>query len=249
MSYISPGAIVEAGSYLGRNVTILKGAHVKRGAIIEDNCIVGKPSRMQMERFQQQLHDGGQALSYEDYEAVIDTPTIIGENAFLNSGTIIYSGCTLDEGVICEDKVVVRWDTSVGAHTKLMIGVLIGSYITIGRNSRVGGICGNRSRIGNYVTTFGILLHSYKQYGANHVEPAPNLEDYVTVGYNSNVVGGVTIGTRSYVGAGSMITKDVPPDTVVMGKNEQYPMATYKGGALQQEYLASFPEDVRPKNI
>src|SRR5688500_10467832 len=112
MTYISPEAVVEDGTYIGRNVIIFKGAHIQQGAIIEDNCIIGKPSRAQIERFQEQLRAGGKSLYYEDYEKVIDTPTVIGENAFLNSGTIIFSGCTLDEGVICEDKVVVRWDTS-----------------------------------------------------------------------------------------------------------------------------------------
>lgn len=243
MTYISPRANIESGVYIGHNVTIYGQAHIKRGAVIEDNCIIGKPSRTQMEQFQQRLWAGDITPTAADYDAAVDTPTVIGEKAMLQSGTVIYAGCTLEDGVICEDNAVVRWDTTIGAYTKLMFGVLVASYIRIGHHCRVAGFVANRVVIGNYVTTQGSLVHRYRQYGANRVEAAPVLEDYVTVGYDTNVIGGVTIGARSYVAAGSLISKDVPPDTLVMGVNEQHPLATWKGGQLQREYLASFPED------
>ncbi|MBE2271666.1 MAG: hypothetical protein IAE80_25760 [Anaerolinea sp.] len=242
MTYISPRAVIEDNVYIGRNTAILAGVHLKRGTVVEDNCIVGKPSRVQMNRFVELVRSTPERLEYEAYDAVIDTPTIIGENVLLHSSTIIYSGCSLDEFVITEDNVVIRWDTRVGASTKLMVGGFIGAYITIGKFSRVGGLLGNRTTIGDYVTTFGNLLHSYKQYGANRIEPAPIVEDYVMIGYDSNVIGGVTIGKRSYVAAGATVSKDVPPDTVVTGQNQHRPMDAWQG-SLRDDYLASFPDD------
>lgn len=242
MTYISPKAVIEDHVYIGRNTTILAGAHIKRGTVIEDNCIIGKPSRVQMNRFQEQVKASPSRLAFEDYDAVVDTPTIIGENALIHSGTILFSGVTLGEGVITEDNVVVRWDSHVGAFTKLMIAGFVGSYITIGSYSRVGGLLGNRTVIGDYVTTFGNLLHSYKQYGANRVEPAPIIQDYVMIGYDSNIIGGVTVGRRAYVAAGATVSKDVPPDTVVTGKDRHRPLSDWQG-SLRDDYLASFPTD------
>ncbi len=242
MMYISPKAIIEDNVYIGRNTTILAGVHIKRGTVIEDNCTIGKPSRVQMNRFQDMVRSSSTRLEFEDYDSVVDTATIIGENAVLHSGTLIFSGTTLDEGVITEDNVVVRWDTHVGAFTKLMLAGFVGAYITIGQYSRVGGLLGNRTKIGSYVTTFGNLLHSYKQYGANRVEPAPTVEDYVMIGYDSNLIGGVMVGRRSYVAAGATVSKDVPPDTVVTGYNQHRPLSAWQG-TLRDDYLASFPTD------
>jgi acetyltransferase-like isoleucine patch superfamily enzyme len=38
-----------------------------------------------------------------------------------------------------------------------------------------------------------------------------------SIGSNATIVAGVTIGERALVGAGAVVTKDVPPDTVVAG--------------------------------
>ena len=43
------------------------------------------------------------------------------------------------------------------------------------------------------------------------------VEDDVLIGANCIILKGVRIGARSVVGAGSVVTRDVPPDTVVAG--------------------------------
>src|SRR5258708_22964147 len=124
MAYISLQAIIEKGAFIGRNVSVLAGVRVSAGAIIEDNCIVGKPSRIQIGAFRKRLKETSQLSSYEDYDDVVDTPTIIAADVYLQSGTVIYSGCTLKTGVTCEDNCVVRWDTTIGENTNLMLGVV-----------------------------------------------------------------------------------------------------------------------------
>ena len=52
--------------------------------------------------------------------------------------------------------------------------------------------------------------------GWERVDPV-TIEDGVWLGGNVVVCPGVTIGARSVVGAGSVVTKDVPPDVVVAG--------------------------------
>jgi len=232
MTFISPRAVIEAGAYIGQNVCIYGAVIIQRGAVVEDNCIVGKPSRSQLTRFRETLVP---SPTVADYDAVVDTPTILGAGVQLHSGTVIYAGCHLEEGVICEDNTVVRWDTHIGAHSKMMVGAFIGSYIRIGHHCRVGGTVGNDTVFGDYVTSFGDMLHAYRQYGGGRRDPAPRVEDYATVGFNSTIIGGVLIGTRAYIAAGSIISKDVPPETFVKGVNEQRPMRNWDG-SLKEEF-------------
>lgn len=48
----------------------------------------------------------------------------------------------------------------------------------------------------------------------------PLLEDYVTVGINSTVLGRIEIGMFSVIGARSLVTQSTPPFSVVVGQNE-----------------------------
>ncbi|HYS38533.1 MAG TPA: hypothetical protein VEO01_23185, partial [Pseudonocardiaceae bacterium] len=53
------------------------------------------------------------------------------------------------------------------------------------------------------------------------------------VGYGARVIGGVRVGPRSYVAAGAIVTRDVPPEHVVTGVNIQTPAARWTGRRLQ----------------
>jgi UDP-3-O-[3-hydroxymyristoyl] glucosamine N-acyltransferase len=242
MTYISPRATVEPGVFIGQNVNILGPSYLHRGCIIEDNCIIGKPSRVQMERFKLSLPALGSNPTYADYDAIVDTPTILHAGVVLHSGTTLYSGCELGSEAICEDNALVRWDTQIGHNTKIMFGAFIGSYITIGHHCRIGGFCCNDVYIGHYVTSFGDLTHSYTQYGGGRRDPAPRLEDRVTVGFGVNIIGGVTIGTGSYVVANAVVSRDVPPETIVTDANVHHAMKDWKG-SLRDTYLNSFPSE------
>ena len=64
---------------------------------------------------------------------------------------------------------------------------------------------------------FGELVHKYKSLGRGEAEPAPEIMDGAFIGWNAIVVGGVRVGRRSVVGAGSVVVSDVPDDCVVAG--------------------------------
>lgn len=46
---------------------------------------------------------------------------------------------------------------------------------------------------------------------------APKLMGYNDIGVNSCIIGGITLGEHSTVGAGSVVVKDVPPNVIVAG--------------------------------
>ena len=51
---------------------------------------------------------------------------------------------------------------------------------------------------------------------AEHLS-GPVVEDYATIGAGAGLLPGVVVGKNSIVGAGALVTKDVPADKVVMG--------------------------------
>ncbi len=79
----------------------------------------------------------------------------------------------------------------------------------------LGVVIGETAIIGNDVTLFqGVTLGGTgKKRGKRH----PTLEDGVVVGCGASVLGNVTIGQHSQVGAGSVVVKNVPTNSTVVG--------------------------------
>jgi len=75
--------------------------------------------------------------------------------------------------------------------------------------------------IGNHALVMGTLVHEFTRphLPRGLIEPAPKIEDRAVVGFGATIVGGVTIGNNSYVAAGAVVTKDVPPKSIVVGVN------------------------------
>ncbi|MBE1553141.1 serine O-acetyltransferase [Sporosarcina limicola] len=79
----------------------------------------------------------------------------------------------------------------------------------------MGIVIGETCEIGNDVTIYqGVTLGGTgKEKGKRH----PTLHDNVLVATGAKVLGSITIGEGSKVGAGSVVLKDVPPDSTVVG--------------------------------
>ena len=101
--------------------------------------------------------------------------------------------------------------------------VLIGDYTRIGlHNTIIGPV-----RIGNNVNlaqgiTVTALNHNFDDTNKRIDEQgvstnAVTIEDDVWIGANAVVLPGVTIGTHCVVAAGAVVTKDVPPHSLVAG--------------------------------
>ncbi len=103
--------------------------------------------------------------------------------------------------------------------TRFWTGIEIHPGARIGRrlfiDHGIGVVVGETAIIGDDVTMYqGVTLGGTgKQDGKRH----PTLLDGVFVGNNANVLGNITIGERSRVGAGSVVLRDVPPDSTVVG--------------------------------
>jgi acetyltransferase-like isoleucine patch superfamily enzyme len=101
--------------------------------------------------------------------------------------------------------------------------VILGDRVRVGIGSVIIGpvTMGNGSGLGQHVFVSG-FNHGYKDGNKNSSVQALDLkpvviEDDVHIGANSVVTAGVTIGRRTQIGAGSVVTKSIPPFSVAVG--------------------------------
>jgi serine O-acetyltransferase len=104
---------------------------------------------------------------------------------------------------------VARWLTGIEIHP----GATIGKRFFIDHG--MGVVIGETSEIGNDVT----LYHGVTLGGTTweKIKRHPTLEDGVIVGAGAKVLGAITIGEQSRIGANSVVFHDVPKHSTVVG--------------------------------
>jgi len=113
-------------------------------------------------------------------------------------------------------KLLARWFSQI---TRFWTGIEIHPGAQIGSSFFIdhgmGVVIGETAEIGNDVTLYhGVTLGGTSlQKGKRH----PTLEDHVVVGAGAKVLGNITIGAHSRVGANAVVVKSVPPNSVVVG--------------------------------
>jgi bifunctional UDP-N-acetylglucosamine pyrophosphorylase/glucosamine-1-phosphate N-acetyltransferase len=176
----------------------------------------------------------------------IGKDSIISPNCYLEGRTVIGENCLLEPQVkivdsVLADRVHVRM-CSVITESRLGPGVVVGPFAHL----RPGSDLREGARVGNFVEVKKSVLHPGVK--ANHltylgdavVGPKVNvgagtitcnydgvhkyptiIEEGAFIGSNTALVAPVTIGAGAYVGAGSTITKDVPPGKLGVSRARQ----------------------------
>ncbi len=111
--------------------------------------------------------------------------------------------------------IIPPFHTEFGKNTKIGKNVFINSCCRFQDN---GGIeIGDKTMIGPNVTIV-TLNHDISPETRINATPKPvKIEENVWVGADCTILPGVTIGKNSVIGAGSVVTKDVPDNAVVAG--------------------------------
>lgn len=117
---------------------------------------------------------------------------VVLENAVIGEGCNICSHCFVENDVIMGDRVTVK------CGVQIWDGLRIEDDVFIGPNATFTNDLYPRSK-----QEFSLLQTVVKK-GA-------------TIGANATILPGITIGENSMIGAGSVVTKDVPPNTLVVG--------------------------------
>ena len=126
-------------------------------------------------------------------------------------------------------------DTKIWHHVHVMPGAYIGDRCSIGQGCFIGKVrIGHGCRIQNHVSIYdGVTLEDDVFLGpscafTNVAHPrahVPRKASYAptlvgrgaTVGANATIVCGVSIGAYAMIGAGAVVTRDVPPHALVVG--------------------------------
>jgi serine O-acetyltransferase len=104
---------------------------------------------------------------------------------------------------------VTRWLTGIEIHP----GAQIGRRFFIDHG--MGVVIGETAEVGDDVMLYhGVTLGGRQREGGKR---HPTLEDGVAVGAGAKILGPVTIGARSVVGANAVVTKDAPADSILVG--------------------------------
>lgn len=113
-------------------------------------------------------------------------------------------------------KLLARW----GSHIlRFLTGIEIHPGATIGHkffiDHGMGVVIGETAEIGDNVTLYhGVTLGGTSlEKGKRH----PTLEDDVVVGAGAKILGAITIGAGSRIGANAVVVKSAPPNSVVVG--------------------------------
>jgi len=186
------------------------------------------------------------AVTYIDPEVTIGPDTIVHPGVHLRARTVIGRDCVLEPGVIVSDCTLadrvhvkagsvltesnVGADTDIGPMAHLRPGTVlagdnkIGNFVetkkaAIGRGSKASHLTYlGDAEIGAGVNVgCGTITCNYDGV-RKHVTV---IEDEVFVGSDVQLVAPVRIGKGSLIGAGSTITRDVPPDALAISRAEQ----------------------------
>jgi len=188
VTFIDPShAYVSADAKIGSDTIIYPDVAIEGNSVLGENCLVRSGSRITDSRL-------GDNVTVKDHSIIVDSD--IGSNCSVGPFAHLRMNATLEEKATVGNFVEVK-KSRLGRGTKAMHLSYLGDA-TIGSETNIGA---------------GTVTCNYD--GVRKHETI--IEDNVKIGSDTMLVAPVRVGSRSVTGAGSVVTKDVPPDSLVMG--------------------------------
>ena len=197
MPEVHPTAIVYEGTVLGEGVKVLEGA------------VVGKQPTLS-------------PRSTAKREPL--SPTVIGDGTVVSTGAIVFAGSQIGARVILGDQSCVRErvaigddvvlgrgsyvenDTTIGAMTKIQADAYITAYSTLEEHVFIAPCV--------VTTNDNWMGRTEKRHG--NIK-GPTIRRGARIGGGATLCPAIEIGEEAFVGAGAVVTKDVPARAVMVG--------------------------------
>jgi acetyltransferase-like isoleucine patch superfamily enzyme len=194
---VHPSAVVYPGTVLGEGVRVL------------EHAVVGKQPTLS-------------PRSTARREPL--PPTEIGDGTVVSTGAIVFAGSRIGARVILGDQSCVRERVTIGDDVVLGRGSLVENDTTVGAMSRIQAEA--------YITAYSTLEeHVFvapcvvttndnfmgRTERRRDFMKGPTIRRGARIGGGATLCPGVEIGEEAYVGAGAVVTKDVPPRVIVVG--------------------------------
>ena len=164
--------------------------------------------------------DSGVLIGYPTDRKIELSQVVIGQNAVIRSGTVIYASVRIGDGLETGHNVVIREQNEIGHGLRIWNNSAIDYGCTIGNNVRIH----NNVYICQYTVIEDDVFIAPGVMMANDLYPVnfeglqgPIIRKGARIGANATLLPGVTIGEGALVGAGSVVTKDIPARTIAYG--------------------------------
>jgi acetyltransferase-like isoleucine patch superfamily enzyme len=198
------------GCSVGAYAVICGGTVLWDCACVEEHTMVGKPER-------------GYAVGHVYPGA--GSRTVVGGEAVVRSGAVIYAGAEIGDSAVIGHHTLLRSFVTVGEGSQL------GHHLTVERATSIGAQV--RCSPGSHLTSSCTLADRvFLGAGVRTVNDReliwrdpdrvpelvpPRFELGARVGSGSVILSGVTVGEEALVGAGSVVTHDIPARSVAYG--------------------------------
>jgi acetyltransferase-like isoleucine patch superfamily enzyme len=197
MPEIHPTAIVYDGTVLGDDVRVLE------HAVVGKQPILGRKSTAKREPL---------------------APTVVGDGTVISTGAIVFAGSHIGAGCIVGDQACVRERVRIADDVVVGRGALVENDTTIGTGTRIQAEA--------YVTAYSTLEEDVfiapcvvttndnfmgRTEKRKEVMRGPTIRRSARIGGGAILCPGIEVGEEAFVGAGAVVTKNVPPRTVVVG--------------------------------
>jgi acetyltransferase-like isoleucine patch superfamily enzyme len=151
---------------------------------------------------------------------------VIGADAVLRSGTIIYCNVQIGDHFSTGHNVLIRERTVIGNNVAVGSSTIIEGDVTIGDNTRIQSMVfiPTHTSIGKdvFIGPHAILTNDlYPPTGKPQLK-GPDLEDGAVIGANSIILPGIRVGSGAAVAAGAIVTHDVPPRVLALGSPARF---------------------------
>jgi acetyltransferase-like isoleucine patch superfamily enzyme len=138
--------------------------------------------------------------------------TLIWQYCVILKNAVIGKNCNINFNVFIENDVVIGDNVTIKSGVQLWDGLRIGDNVFIGPN----------------VTFTNDLVPRSKQYPEKFL--TTEIQEGASIGANSTIIGGVTIGRFALVGAASLVTKSIPDYTLYYGNPAKFQAYVCKCG-------------------
>ncbi|HEU5133464.1 MAG TPA: bifunctional UDP-N-acetylglucosamine diphosphorylase/glucosamine-1-phosphate N-acetyltransferase GlmU, partial [Pyrinomonadaceae bacterium] len=188
VTFIDPShAYISAEAQIGRDTIIHPNVTIEGKTVIGERCVILAGARITSSRL-------GDNVTVKDHSVIVDSQ--IASNCSVGPFAHLRMNAVLEEKATVGNFVEVK-KSRLKRGTKAMHLTYLGDA-TIGERTNIGA---------------GTVTCNYD--GVNKHETI--IEDDVKIGSDTMLVAPVRVGARSMTGAGSVVTKDVPPDSLVAG--------------------------------
>jgi UDP-2-acetamido-3-amino-2,3-dideoxy-glucuronate N-acetyltransferase len=204
---LGEGVEVPDDAEIGGNVVVHAGTAIGAGARLGDGCVIGKP-----------LSLGARSSSSREEPP----PAVLGGGVTVGAGAVVLAGATIGDGCVVADQAHVRERTEIGHET------VVGRAASVENDVRIGARV--KLQTGAYITAWsvleddvfvapGVVLTNDPTAGRRRGEELRGavLRRACRIGGGAVLLPGVEVGEEAFVGAGAVVTRDVPAGQVAVG--------------------------------